>query len=353
MKKDSDSTFDVTMGSYDGAEVCELVGIYILSILKEKYGESQIGLYRHDGLEAFHDLSKRVAGRTRKEITKIFNTLGLQITIQANLKEVNFLDVTFDLRTGTYQPYRKPNDHPLYINTSSNQQPNIIRQLPSNIGKRISEISSSEEIFDRAATYYNNALKASRYKEKVRYETETTNNHTSAKRKRKLIWFNPPFSMNVKTNIAKNFLQLIDKHFPPEHKLHKIFNRNSVKVSYSCMPNASSIIKSHKKKILESQPESRTPKCKCRDQDTCPLGGECLIDNVVYLAEVTNNKNSERKSYIGLTALTFKDRLYKHQNSLRYRTKANNTELSKYVWSLRDKNIDAEICWSILDKAPP
>ena len=232
MKKDSDSTFDVTMGSYDEVEVCELVGIYILSILKEKYGESQIGLYRDDGLGAFYDLSKRVADRTRKEITKIFNTLGLQITKQANLKEVNFLDVTLDLRAGTYQPYRKPNDHPLYINTSSNHPPNIIRQVPSNIGKRISEISSSEEIFDRAASYYNNALKASGYKEKVRYETKTTTNHTNAKRKRKIIWFNPPFSMNVKTNIAKNFLQLIDKHFPPEHKLHKIFNRNSVKVSY-------------------------------------------------------------------------------------------------------------------------
>ena len=132
---------------------------------------------------------------------------------------MNFLVVTLDLRTSTYQPYRKPNDHPLYINTSSNHPLNIIRQLPSNIGKRISEISSSEEIFDRAATYYNDALKASRYKEKVRYETETANNYTSAKRKRKIIWFNPPFSMNVKTNVAKNFLQLIDKHFPPEHKL--------------------------------------------------------------------------------------------------------------------------------------
>ncbi len=138
MKKVSDSTFDVTMGSYDGAEECELVGIYIPSILKEKSGESQIGLYRDDGLGAFYDLSKRVADRTRKEITKIFNTLGLQITIQANLKEVNFFDVTLDLRTGTYQPYRKPYNHPLCINTSSNHPPNIIRQLPNNIGKRIS-----------------------------------------------------------------------------------------------------------------------------------------------------------------------------------------------------------------------
>ena len=34
-KKDADTTFDVTMGSYDGAELCELIGIYIKSLLKE------------------------------------------------------------------------------------------------------------------------------------------------------------------------------------------------------------------------------------------------------------------------------------------------------------------------------
>jgi hypothetical protein len=53
-----------------------------------------------------------------------------------------------------------------------------VRQLPRDIGKGISEISSSEEIFDRAAPYYNDAFKAIGYKEKVRYEMETTTNHT-------------------------------------------------------------------------------------------------------------------------------------------------------------------------------
>ncbi len=55
---------------------------------------------------------------------------------------------------------------------------------------------------------------------------------THRNRQRNIIWFNPPFSKNVKTNIARNFLCLIDKHFPPNHKLHKIFNRNTVKVSF-------------------------------------------------------------------------------------------------------------------------
>ena len=46
------SLFDETMGSYDGAEICELVGIYILNILANKYDKNNIGLYRDDGLVA-------------------------------------------------------------------------------------------------------------------------------------------------------------------------------------------------------------------------------------------------------------------------------------------------------------
>ena len=67
---------------------------------------------------------------------------------------------------------------------------------------------------------------------------------------RNIIWFNPPFSQNVRTNITKLFHCLIDKHFPKSHKLHKIFNRNNLKVSYSCIMNMANIIKSHNQKVL-------------------------------------------------------------------------------------------------------
>ena len=100
-KKDSDNTFDVAMGSFDEDEVCELVGLYILSILSRKYGKSQIGLYRDDGLAAFRSNSQ-TSDRIRKEITKVFKDQGLNITIQANLEEVNFLDVTFNLPTDQF-----------------------------------------------------------------------------------------------------------------------------------------------------------------------------------------------------------------------------------------------------------
>ena len=122
IKKDN-SSFDVTMGSYDGAEVCELVGLFILNGLGNTYGKENIGLYRDDGLAVFKNITGPQADRIRKDITRHFKTHGLNITIQTNLKIVNFLDVTFNLNNATYYPYRKPNDHPLYINVESNHPP--------------------------------------------------------------------------------------------------------------------------------------------------------------------------------------------------------------------------------------
>ena len=46
-QKKGDTTFDVTMGSYDGAETCELVGNFLLSQLQSL--DVNIGLYRNDG----------------------------------------------------------------------------------------------------------------------------------------------------------------------------------------------------------------------------------------------------------------------------------------------------------------
>jgi len=115
IKKDN-SSFDVTMGSYDGAEVCELVGQFILNGLASTYGKENIGVYRDDGLAVLKDTTGPQADRIRKDITRHFKTHGLNITIQTYLKIVNFLDVTFNLNNGTYMyyPYRKPNDHPIY-----------------------------------------------------------------------------------------------------------------------------------------------------------------------------------------------------------------------------------------------
>ena len=162
---------------------------------------------------------------------------------------VNFLDVTFDLSTGEYKPYRKPNDDPLYINKHSNHPPSILRQLPTSINKRISTLSSDKQTFEDVAPAYQNALGHGNFCYKLEYTPHETQ-RPRRNRQRNFIWFNPPFSKNVKTKIARSFLHLEDTHFSAGHKLHKIFNRNTVKVSYSCMNNVRSIITNHNTRII-------------------------------------------------------------------------------------------------------
>ena len=160
------------MGSYDGAEVCELVGLFILDDLCNVYGKDNIGLYRDDGLAIFKNTSGPQANRIRKDITRRFKTYRLNITIQTNMKIVNYLDVTFDLTKGTYCPYRKPNDEPQYINTKSNHPPNIIKQLPASINRRISDNSCNEHEFNKAKPIYETAMKASGYSETLIYNED-------------------------------------------------------------------------------------------------------------------------------------------------------------------------------------
>ena len=74
-------------------------------------------------------------------------------------------------------------------------------------------------MFDVAAPTYNEALKHSNFTTQLKYEPANTNSHTKRNRQRNALWFNPPFSKNVKTNIARDFIQLIDKHFSPNDKL--------------------------------------------------------------------------------------------------------------------------------------
>ena len=235
VKKGNTTPFDVTMGSYDGAEVCELVGLFILNSLEKIFGK-KVDLYRDDGLAAINTSSPRLADKTGKDIIQIFNNFGLKITTQINLKSANFLDITLNLPNGTYQPYRKPNDEPLYINKRSNHPPAILKQLPMSINKRISNLSCNQETFETAAPIYENALRHSNFVTQLTYIENESDDQTNASqtrqqrnRSRNIIWYNPPYSRNVRTNIGRTFLNLIDKHFTKTNKLHKILNRNTSK----------------------------------------------------------------------------------------------------------------------------
>ena len=238
--------------------------------------KQNFGLYRDDGLILLRNLDSQQKDKKRKAIIKIFKDIGFSVDIQTNLKEVDFLDVTLNLQNSTYRPYKKPNDKLLCIHSSSKHPPQIMKQLPNSTSERLSKNSSNQEIFNKAKVEYEDALKKLSYNVDLKY----TNNKSEKQnmQKRNIKWFNPPFSKFVSTNVAKAFLQLITKHFPRSHKLHKIFNRNTVKVSYSCMNNMSKIIKGH---------SDQRPKCNYRKKAECPMEGNCLVNDVVYKCDIT------------------------------------------------------------------
>ncbi|XP_067951745.1 uncharacterized protein [Watersipora subatra] len=226
-KKDNASMFDVTMGSYDGAETCELVGTYLLSLLPDEL-KRNTGLYRDDGL-AICDGTPRSIENMKKQICKTFKQNKLKITIEANQKIINFLDVTLDLNSGTHSPYTKPNNNIQYVHAQSNHPPNIIKNLPENVNKRLSRLSANKHIFEQSKTPYQQALNDSNYKYRLKYKPETTTKKRN--RQRKVIWYNPPYNSNVQTNIGKIFLKIVNKCFDKKNPLGKIFNKNTVKIS--------------------------------------------------------------------------------------------------------------------------
>ena len=116
---------------------------------------------------------------------------------------------------------------------------------------RLPKHSSNEKIFKESAQIYQETLKKSGYDHQLKYQKSINNKIEGTKpRKIKIIWFNPPYSKNVLTKVGNQFLKLTNKDFPRHHKLYKLFNKNNVKVNYSCMPNIKNIINTHNKKII-------------------------------------------------------------------------------------------------------
>ena len=216
----------------------------------------------------------------------------MQITIEANKKVVDFLDITLYLRTEIYKPYKKPNSNLTYIHKQSNHP------STKSINRRLSTNSKNAQILNEACPAYTEALKKNGYNTNLQFDKTGTNksNEKNKTRKRNITWFNPPFNINVATNVAKTFLSLIDKHFPKDKKLSKIFNRNTIKVSYSFLPNVKQTISNNNHRLLqlhrmkESSQDSKL--CNCRQKSSCPLDGKCLTKCVVYKATVSETTSN-------------------------------------------------------------
>ena len=156
---------------------------------------------------------------------------------------------------------------------------------------------------------YKETLTNSRFNDDIIYTPviESNNLERNKTRKRKVIWFNPPYSVNMETNIGKTFLKLVKKHFPRNNSFHKIFNKNIIKISYSCMRNISSIIVSHNKSIL--RPKAKEYGFNCRNKESCTLQNQYLTPKVIFEATVVSNSDDEKRVYFGASDTAFKERI--------------------------------------------
>ena len=347
------SLFDVAQGSFMGAELCELVGLFLLDGLKNIFGLERVGLYRDDGLAVLPNSSGFKVERLKKQTHAFFKSMGLRVTIESPMVITDYLDVKLNLYDLSYMPYKKQNAKIMYINKNSSHPKNIIKQIPNIINQRLNKRSSNEENFLKTKQDYELIMKKCGYNDKLNFEKPEQKNKTKNKnkRKRKIIWYNPPFSSSVKTNIGREFIKLVKKHFNENNPLSKIFNRHNMRISYSCTANLERLIKSHNQKIL-SKIDQTEIKCNCAGGCKYNLkGGNCRSDNIIYKATV--NSDLEKKFYIGLCSTQFRFRYANHKKSFKGGVYENETELSKYVCDLNRRNIDFKITWEVIKRAQP
>ena len=151
------------MGSFDGDEICELVGLYLLNKLCKLLGNENMGLYRDDRVPAIKTASDPILDKMRENIIALFKEEGPTITYDTNLTETDFVDVTFSLETSKFFPFKKPNNVPLYINVKANHRSTILKDLSKMINKRLSELSCNKGEFDKAKLLYEKSLQESGY----------------------------------------------------------------------------------------------------------------------------------------------------------------------------------------------
>ena len=259
------------MGSLDGAEISEQIGLSMLSEIKKIDGLNQRnnGLHRDDGLILREKCPGPKRDRVIKNLHKLFRDHGLKITIVTAGPVANFLDVTLDLSDGTYKPFRKPNDIPVYINAASNHPPSILKHIPKMVERRLNNISCNEAVFNNAKLLYEDALRRSGFDSKLTYDNGSATQRK--KRRRKITWFNRPSAKALTRTFPKNsycWSTNISRPTTSSGK-RKIFNRNTLKVSPRCMPNIDSAIKSHNNRLLKSSNEDKMT-CNCRKKRYLP-----------------------------------------------------------------------------------
>ena len=160
-KKEGSEDFDFTTGSNDGAEISELVGFLLLSKLVHLFQDNSIWLCPDDRLGLLKESPGPETKSLSKNVVKVFKNCGLSITGKTNLKIVVYLNVTFDLQSIRYNPFRKLDTLPVYIQKHSNHPSITLNRLPKSIVKIKSDFSSSKNIFQIAIPGYKEVFRKS------------------------------------------------------------------------------------------------------------------------------------------------------------------------------------------------
>ena len=138
-------------------------------------------------------------------------------------------------------------------------------------------------------------------------------------------------------------MQLIKKCVPKEHKFYKIFNRNTLKLSYSYMPNIKTKINSHNREILRNTLSRNVKHCK-KKQENCPINSDCLKESLVSYATIScNGKNYKPKLYKGSCATNFKKPYTNHKKSFNVPFYKHDTKLSREYSDLKMKQVNPHI----------
>ena len=303
-----------------------------------------IGLYRDDGLSCFENKFEPELEKIKKKICKIYKDNGSNIAIETNFHSTEYLEATLNLKAEKYYPYRKRNNSLQHIHKQSNHPPSIIKQILSIISKRLFDISSDKEHFDKAAPIYNEALENGGFNETLKFlRSIPTRRH----RGRIIIWFNLKFSRHVKANVGKLFLALLQKHFSRHHKYYKLLHKNNVKICYSCMPNMKSVIQNDNANLLSKQTTPVAVRSgSCRKISECPLNNKCL-------SEISQTLLQINKYYYGTCEKTFKERYNNHPVTFMNTSKQKSTELSKLICELKGNSIQYQISWDIASRDRP
>ena len=343
--KKGNSLFDVTMGSFDGAETCDTIGLLLLSELSHL--PINAGLYRDD-LLSVSSLGARQVEKVGQQMREIFRRHGLGLKVEANMQATDFLDVFLDLKAGTHRAWVKPEQVIHYVHRESNHPAHVLKNIPIEVQRRLTLLSSNNAMFEAAKAPFQDALVRAGYDHQLVF-TPTNQPSRRRRRRRNILWFNPPFCKSVKTNLGRQFLQLLDHCFPRGHVLHKVLNRHTVQLSYRTMPNLGKLVAGHNTKVTTPTTNYGEPNCNCRGKNAvCMMeGSRCMDEGVVYQAEVAAD-NKPIMKYVGVCAPKWKSRYANHKSDFKYSEKRIKTKLAGYIWSLKDEGIEPNIKWRIL-----